>query len=470
VTRDNSRHQRPTHAITGTPDPDIFVGKETKMTTMSRHQQPTERLRSLLGVVGGIVMIAAALVACSGSSKGPVSAATPTSAAPATATSAAPATTPTMLATLPALGDELPASQIPWSQVGPGWILATWSPAPGLGRDQTPPAGQPKQAEAPRTLYLLDPAGGRYAITTFPKDPPTLVDWSGDGRHALFEDNDYDPNTQTTTTTITEVDLPTSANQTFTVDGLAQGTYSRPTGQAILLSTSYAGKRPTTVQRVDLSGTEQLTFPTDLGAAGTLDGNYLETPDGKQLVFGTANGMVVVGNDGAVGRQLPMPGPLTECSPVRWWTPTVILASCAKYPSAQLWQVPLDGGAPTVLTAVNTAPEDPAYDQDVGDEDAWQLPSGTFLQSRHQIGASCGWGYLSRLTPDLHTTAVTVPGAEIGVLVTGATADKLVLRATMGCGGITSLLTYDPAANTSTVLLGPPVNGGAVIDAIVYPG
>jgi TolB protein len=65
---------------------------------------------------------------------------------------------------------------------------------------------------------------------------------------------------------------------------------------------------------------------------------------------------------------------------------------------------------------------------------------------------------------------VTVPGAEIGVLVTGATADKLVLRATMGCGGITSLLTYDPAANTSTVLLGPPVNGGGVIDAIVYPG
>jgi hypothetical protein len=27
----------------------------------------------------------------------------------------------------------------------------------------------------------------------------------------------------------------------------------------------------------------------------------------------------------------------------------------------------------------------------------------------------------------------------------------------------------DPAANTSTVLLGPPVNGGGVTDALLYP-
>jgi TolB protein len=442
----------------------MFAGKDTKMTTMSRHQQPMKRLRSMLGVVGGIVFIAAALVACSGSSKGPVSAATPSSAAPATAASAAPATTPTTLVSSPALGVELPASQIPWTQVGPGWILATWSPAPGLGRHGEPPAGQPNQAEAPRTLYLLDPAGGRYAITTFPTDPPTLVDWSGDGRHALFEDTIYDSDGRTSKTTISEVDLPTGAQQTFTVDGRVEGAYSRPTGQEVLLSAS-----PRTLKRVDLSGTEQLTFPTDLGAAGKFSGAYLASPDGTQLVLGATNGMVVMGNDGVVGRQLPAPGPLTECSPVRWWTSTAILAHCSKYPSSQLWQVPLDGGAPTALTAVNTVPFDPGYGQDVGDEDAWQLPSGTFLQSRQVQGASCGWGFLSRLTPGLHTTKVTVPGAETGVLVTGVTADKLVLRATVGCGGVTSLLTYDPAANASTVLLGPPVNGGGVIDAILYP-
>jgi len=31
-------------------------------------------------------------------------------------------------------------------------------------------------------------------------------------------------------------------------------------------------------------------------------------------------------------------------------------------------------------------------------------------------------------------------------------------------------VTYDPAANTSTVLLGPPVNGGGVTEAILFRG
>jgi TolB protein len=49
-------------------------------------------------------------------------------------------------------------------------MLATWSPAPGLHPGEDPPAGQPRVA--PLTLYLLDPAGGRYAITTFPVEGP----------------------------------------------------------------------------------------------------------------------------------------------------------------------------------------------------------------------------------------------------------------------------------------------------------
>jgi hypothetical protein len=64
----------------------------------------------------------------------------------------------------------------------------------------------------------------------------------------------------------------------------------------------------------------------------------------------------------------------------------------------------------------------------------------------------------------MHTTPVSVPGVDSNssVVVTGATADKLVLQAKMGCGSGISPLTYDPAANTSTVLVGPPVNGGGV--------
>jgi hypothetical protein len=58
---------------------------------------------------------------------------------------------------------------------------------------------------------------------------------------------------------------------------------------------------------------------------------------------------------------------------------------------------------------------------------------------------------------------------EDSVFVIGKSRDKLVLMATMACGPGVSLLTYDPATNTSTVLLGPPVNGGGVQSARIYP-
>ena len=419
---------------------------------------------SIRGFIRGLVIIsAAALVVCSCSSKGP-------------ATSAGPSARPP----LPALGAELPSSQIPWKQVGPGWTLATWSPTPDLHPGQTPQAGQP--TATPLTLYLLAPAGRRYAITTFPVSPskgrgdtPRLADWSGDGRHALFED-EFAAGGHAT---MTEVDLATGAKQTFTAGPCCSAgvRYSRPTGQAILLSdfdTSSGDYRTykSTLQRIDLSGAKQLTFPTDrLGAAGKFNGQYLQTPDGKQLILGTDNGMVVVGNDGVVARQLPMPGPRTSCSPVRWWTSAVIVAVCNTPPpippapvggsESQLWQVPLAGGVPTAITPVNG--------KGLGYLNAWQLPSGTFLNNVPGCG---GDGLLFRLGNDMQTTQVTVPGVEKGhtAVAIGVTADKLLLEARTGCGArATSLLTYDPAANTSTVLLGPPLNGGDVKSAILYP-
>jgi TolB protein len=110
--------------------------------------------------------------------------------------------------------------------------------------------------------------------------------------------------------------------------------------------------------------------------------------------------------------------------------------------------------------------DDPGFAGDYGDTDAWELPSGTFLQS---LGACCSV-FLSRLTSDGHTTRVKSPGVSDSVRVGGVSGDKLVLVAKAGCGAGTSLLAYDPASNTFTTLLGPTVNGGSVTDAVVYPG
>jgi len=361
-------------------------------------------------------------------------------------------------------GVEAPIETIPWSQVGPGWMLAVWRPVTAHRPGEQPAPNEPTWDQATATLYLVDPAGGRYPITTFPPgSTASLVDWSGDGSHALFQA--VKPGSQSGGTAIS-VDLRTGTQTAFpVVDGSPVGS-ARPDGTAVLVAQGRYGDRPS-LARVDLAGNRELSYP--LGQ--DYKGGALPTPDGTQLVLGSSKGLALVGNDGTPGKALPVPGELTACSPVRWWTPTTVLARCSdavRFSSAgQLWLVPVDGTTPTALTAVNSAQgDDPGFRGDYGDVDAWQLPSGTFLQS---LGA-CGTLFLSRVTPDGHTTRVNVPGVSNSVIVDGVSGDELVLLAKAGCGPGTSLLTYDPATNTATTLLGPTVNGGSVGRAIVYPG
>ena len=213
-----------------------------------------------------------------------------------------------------------------------------------------------------------------------------------------------------------------------------------------------------------------MTYPTEkLGGTAQFTGNHLESADGTQLVLGAGHSLVVMRNDGAIVRTLTAPMSDGECRAVRWWTADVVLSQCTKKASSasQLWTVPLDGSAPTALTALNSGQgDDPGFKGDYGDGIAWQLPSGTFLQS----AGACGTVFLSRLTPDGHTARVAVPGMNDSVQVAGVSGDRLQLLGKVGCGDTTSLVAYDPATNSSTVLLGPPVNGGGVTEAIPYRG
>ena len=349
-------------------------------------------------------------------------------------------------------GVEAAIGSVPWSQVGPGWLLAMWSPVSGKNFGETPPPGEPSYDTASTTLYLVDPAGGRYAITTFPPPgdgpSPKLVDWSGDGSRALFETDG------SSTVTLTEVDLHTGAKTTFTVkrNGDVTPRYTRPAGKAVLLETR--GNGPESLERVDLAGNHQLTYPVGQDFRG-----YLSTPDGTQLVVGTGSGLAMMGNDGSPGKALPVPGQ-TDCSPTRWWDngSTIAVARC----DTQLWLVPIDGRTPTALTAPTNG-KGPDY----GDLNAWQLPAGTYVQAT----GACGVIYLARLNADGTTSQVSVPGLQSrSVVVIGAHGGHLDLQAHAGCGPGLSLLDYDPAAGTSTVLLGQTINGGGVVDAVPYPG
>src|ERR1700738_4652962 len=67
---------------------------------------------------------------------------------------------PTTAAQPAAHGVEAAIATIPWSQVGPGWTLATWSAVPG-GRPGAPlPPGSPTRDAATTTLSPVGPSGG----------------------------------------------------------------------------------------------------------------------------------------------------------------------------------------------------------------------------------------------------------------------------------------------------------------------
>ena len=397
----------------------------------------------------GLVALAAVLAA--GCSSNDATASHPAPGNPTTST-------PTAATQMAAHGVEKSIGDVPWSQVGPGWMLATWSPAVSVPPGAPRPAGSPAPDTVPVTLYLVDPAGGRYSITTFPPTADAhMTDWSGDGSHALFASRGPG-----SSTVITELDLHNGTRTTFTVNGSSVAPrYTRPDGKAVLLTVDNRK-----LMRVDLAGNPQLTYPTDK-LASTFSGQYLSTPDGTQLVLGTSAGLALMGNDGAVGKALPVAGE-TSCSPVRWWDngAKTVLANCdAANRPQQLWLVPIDGSASTALTA-------PIKDQsshDNGDVNAWQLPAGTYVQ---YLGG-CGAIHLGKLNPDGTVSKVSVPNVDPShsIFVIGVHGGNLDLKATVaGCGPAQSLLEYDPAAGTTNVLLGPPLNGGAVISAVPYPG
>lgn len=360
------------------------------------------------------------------------------------ATSAAPAVAPA------AHGIEAPRDTIPWEQVGPGWLLATWSPYQGHSPGVEVP-NQPDVETVVTTLFLVDPQGGRYPITTFGPGPGTdyqVVDWSGDKTRALLT-------TYGMTGSYLEVDLRTGAQTPLTFrDPHASPRYTPPDGTAFLLSTNRF-QEPKTLVRTDLVGTVQHTYPV-----GPDFGGALYTPDGTRLVVGNDTGLALLGNDGTPGPTLPVA--LEQgCGPMRWWSHDTVLASCGDRPS-RLWTVPLDGSAPTALTAPNDG-----QGSNLGDVNAWRLPAGTFVQD---LGA-CGVIYLAKLNADGTTTKVDVPDLKAGSIeVIGVNGDALRLRGDAACGGGIALVDWNPSTNTTTFLLGGPLNGGGVSSAVAFKG
>jgi TolB protein len=393
----------------------------------------------LVGAIAGACLVAG----CGSGSPSRTASSTST---PATSPQATTTTTTAPLGR----GAEAQRGDIPWSQVGPGWTLAEWSSVVPTGIEP-PPSTVPGQTTS---LYLVNPSGGRYLVTTLPyATTQSLTAWSGDGRRALLAAPAGNG------TTVTEMDLASGSQHSFTVPESVALSYSNPQGLAILATTQIGS----TLERLSTTGTLQLTYPKTFSGLGSFNGASASSPDGTQIAMGTlGGGVALVANDGSVVATLPVPG-TSYCSPVRWWTTSEILASCTTSSSdgaPLLWLVPISG-SPTALTV-----PPPAGSSDAGDEVAWQVGSSTFLQD----AGGCGYQYLAELGPNHTTTPVTVPGVVNGdsQFVLGTVGEQIGLQTSISCGPGLSLLWFNPQTAQVNVVLGPGMNGGSVSAAILF--
>jgi hypothetical protein len=393
----------------------------------------------------------AVLASCGSSSS-------PPKAAAGSSTSTARHTTATTVAL--ARGSEEPRRDIPWDEVGPGWALAEWTSSPPTepGPTATTVPGQSN------SLFLVNPEGGRYLVTTIPSASPlSLTGWSGDGQRALLvgpmggADNGG--------TVVTELNLENGSRDTFTLPGIATVEYSNPKGLALLATIQGSASQgtPTQLERLSLTGSLEFTYPDSFKGAGAFGGFSSPSPDGTEIAMSAqSGGVAIVSNEGSVLATVVVPG-MSYCSPTRWWTATQILTSCAPDGSGipLLWLLPAAGGSATPFTV---AP--PAGNSDAGDEVAWQVGNQVYLQD----AGGCGYQYLAKLNAYHTTTPVTVPGVVNGdsQFVKGTVGNLIALQTSISCGEGVSLLWFDPQTSQTTVVLGPGMNGGSVTTAVLF--
>lgn len=331
------------------------------------------------------------------------------------------------------------ASRVPWSRVGPGWTLASWT-----SRHRTT-----------ETLYLVSSTGRRYAVARMPNSAYPLL-WSPDGRRALIGGDQG----------LREVNLRTGRSRAVPLPGgyTEPLTYSRPRGLALLAAvgttepgTSYITMR---LERFGLDGVHQQSYPLRVKGAGTLStSGVVETADGTELVVGARHGLVLLRTDGTLVRRL-LASAKQACDVVSWWRRDIALSSC----EGRMWAVPISGAKATALSLGPTRTDMFGYVNE------WRY-------SRGRLGlAANGCGPASLVRFDARGQGVGIDvlsptGKQGRPIYVGHHRDLVTMMfASDSCesGYGTALLAYNARTRHSTALLGPGANGGTVTDALPF--
>jgi TolB protein len=328
-------------------------------------------------------------------------------------------------------------SQVPWPQVGSGWALAEFT------------AGS-YQVAKPVTLYMIDPAGGKYRLYAWPAttQPWHLVDWSGDKTRVLLEELGAGPFVlhQLTLATgqLTSFTLPRAVTQVLG--------YTRPDGDNILVNQDG-------IARYSLAGVLQGRL-----SQGSEFGSAISSPDGLTEVVSGGTGVDLVSNSGDKVRWLPVPGASAAeggCLPERWWNAAEVLVSCIPNGASgpRVWLVPVSGAAPTALTPTRVADS-----ADLGDLDAWHLPGGLYVQA---LGG-CGTKFIGRQSATGTVQTVIVPGSEGNNVVIATSARRMLVQEISECTPASTLVWLNPATGAvQPVLTAQPKTTG-VASAIPF--
>jgi hypothetical protein len=341
---------------------------------------------------------------------------------------------------------------VPWGKVGPGWSLVLFSANQGG-------AGVKLKAGS-STLYLVDPAGGRYRLFAWAAGTAqtrwNLLAWSGDGRRAMFIPQD-DVYNSTGRERVYQIQLRTGALSSFALPkNVSAVGYTRPDGLNILAERA-ANIAPTargSLLRFSLTGHLVQNLATVRGL-----GRAVYQQAGASLAAGSQHGLTLVSNAGGVIRQLRVPGVNDGCSAVRWWSARTILASCTTpaTPGPRMWLVPASGARPTALTPPRTS----GFDQ--GDFNAWQLSSGLYVNG---YGA-CGQLVIGKQPARGRERMVTVPGADSSLIV-NATKTRLEVERINGCSPGVSLVWFNPATRAMKVAIPVGHDQAGVVAVVPY--
>lgn len=327
-------------------------------------------------------------------------------------------------------------SAVPWSSIGPGWMLAIWNPHPHAAR----PASY---------LELVSPLGAHYVLYRVPRFAQ-LADWSGDGQRVLLTREGSSAGVVST------VDLRTGAvEHSFSVNDAGFetfATFTRPDGYALYVDDTVHG-----LTRYTLRGAVAQRFPASIDGLGRWTNSWLESPDGTELVLGTRLGLAIFENNGVLLSRIPV-AHANQCQPVRWWSSSVILAHCNQTSRTGLnTRLFLFSTASLRATPLTRLPRPP----DLGDYNAFPVDGHVYVQAT----TGCGFGFVE----ELHGTAETrVPGLPNSDVVT-STDRSLALETADSCSGQIVVDWWTPATKSLLKVVGPPISSGTLNGLLGYP-